>query len=106
MMNIEQQMKDALDGKFFYLTHEGRTECREVPEGFNGQFTTHNFSHQAAREGGLKSAARAKEDHDWTDDEMTLLMYLRRKNVSIRQCAVELMLSRWTVRYQCKRMGI
>jgi hypothetical protein len=102
----EQQMKEALDGKFFYLTAEGKTQCRDVPAGFSGEFKTYQYNSEAYRAGGLKTADKTKPSHDWTDREIMMLMYLRRKKTSVMQIHLKLGLSRWLVSKKCVELGI
>lgn len=87
-MTLEQQMKDALDGKFFFFTHDGAVKCKEVDENFSGVSSfNNNYSKESASKGG-KSAVGAKKRNrvTWSEGQVEWL----KKNMDRRtakQCA-------------------
>jgi len=87
-MNAEQQMKEALDGKFFYFTPEGKVACRDVSPRF---VPTHGFdylySKESASKGGMAAGGDKKKNRiTWSDGQTEWL----RKNMgrkTVNQCA-------------------
>ena len=106
MMDREQQMKDYLDGKFFYLTHEGRTECRQVGEGHSpvANFTK-NYSKKYMAKGGQRSVEIRRERINWTADQIEWLKD-NIKYKSIKTCAAELGIPYHSVYFQVKNLEI
>lgn len=86
-MTLEQQLKKYLDGKFFYLTHEGRVECREVDfkhspfAGFEK-----SYSKESAAKGGKATSAKKRNHVNWSEGQTAWL----KKNMNsktVKQCA-------------------
>ena len=87
-MNMERQMKAALDGKFFTRTGEGKVECRNVSQGHTQPFTDNAVQKSYGVKAGLESAARRKV-FLWTRGKMQWLRE-NHKRLSIKTCAAEL----------------
>lgn len=86
-MNMEQQMKAELDGKFFYLTPEGRVACRDVSPSFIPTCGfDHAYSKESASKGGKKAVAMKRDRMKWSEGQTDWL----KKNMgsrSVNQCA-------------------
>jgi hypothetical protein len=87
-MNNEQQMKAALDGKFFYFTHDGAVKCKEVNENFSGASSfNNNYSKEYMAKGGKKAIGSKKHNRiTWSEGQVAWL----KKNMdrkTIKQCA-------------------
>ena len=93
-MNMEQKMlhdpKFGLDGKFFYFTHDGKVDCREVGPGHSPLANfSNNYSKVYAAKGGKKSVRVRRESITWSDGQVAWLRAnMKRKTIS--QCAASL----------------
>lgn len=87
-MTLEQQMKAALDGKFFYFTHEGTVKCKSVGEGHAQPFTDNSAQKSYGLKAGLESA-KSRKLFLWTESKMQWLRDNHRR-MSIKACAAEL----------------
>lgn len=59
---------NGLEGKFFFLTSEGRTACRQVGAGFIPRHTTNN-----PNGAGAKFIAAGRKVYQWRDDQITFI---------------------------------
>ncbi len=97
-MNLEQQMKRALDGKFFYFTPDGAVKCKEVNENFSGASSfNNNYSKEYMVKGGEASVAKRgalagipkRRGLTWSEGQIAWLKEnMDRK--TIKQCAAAL----------------
>ena len=87
-MNLEQQMKAVLDGKFFYFTHDGAVKCKEVDENFSGASSfNNNYSKEHISKGGAKAIGDRKRNHlTWSEGQVAWLKK-NMKRKTVRQCA-------------------
>lgn len=57
MTDLEQQMKAALDGHFWYFWHDGSVKCKDVDENFSGASSfNNNYCKDYMAKGGNTSA--------------------------------------------------
>lgn len=81
-------MKDALDGKFFYFTHDGAVKCKEVNENFSGASSfNNNYSKEYMVKGGKKAIGDRKRNRvTWSEGQVEWLKKHMRHR-SPKQCA-------------------
>ena len=85
-MTPEQQMKRALDGKFFYFAHDGAVKCKEVSEGFAGASSFKNNYRNYMAKSGQKAGAKKRNHLTWNEGQVAWLKEnMDRKTV--RQCS-------------------
>lgn len=100
-MTTEQEMKEALDGRFYtYVCESQKVTCRKVPK-------DHIPSHKPKI---MEEDQKPKTAREWTPKEDELLLELRHRNHSWRECGKYLRMSPTCARGRylelCRKRGI
>jgi hypothetical protein len=89
-VTLEQEMKAALDGNFWFFTYDWKIECRKVSIGHIPTFEPHKYRKSEAARGGRNSVAAARNNRKrWSYQESEWLKE-NYKRMSIGACAREL----------------
>lgn len=110
-MNAEQQMKEALDGKFFSMRN---TDCgmqffeKKVSVNFRPHYSSIDANIAGAKRGAAaRNLARAqRSDSFWTPTLLDELIKRREAGIGTTKISREMNIPRGEVLGQLKRMGL